>query len=454
MNFDSHSLSAIFEKSLIRLTADFVSDKDPKSAVSELSKALNTKVSSGEPSAYNFQLKRTEDGTYHLTTSFLLYRDSRLTIINLLKWIERNGETRRTDNLFIDLKFIDEQKGPFKGTLFSTATKIEGIDKLKFILSFDEKKVYEEFPSRKDGFNSQSILRFEPKQKFIPREAQSVDPKVYDIPSTGSCGVNFETLNFGFLRMQYLGGENYEKKVEAILSILNQFCATAWDCTINKGFTKENLTTFEKAISVNKKIRDAYYDYAIFKQNFPKVKFSIDLVYDDKVIDPFYQRLRDRIYDIFSNIEFDGDVELNYDTTLAVFQLREATIKIAKTLSSLEFIKCKIAYGSFSKCDFFDCEIRNASLNQCNLFLHTHASKCNIFECFLNRTVEADNCEIDGMNGVLNGKMICGVFKTGKVGLFAEISPETTVIQYQPLKTGYMVVGDQIIIPTKKFRQL
>jgi hypothetical protein len=56
------------------------------------------------------------------------------------------------------------------------------------------------------------------------------------------------------------------------------------------------------------------------------------------------------------------------------------------------------------------------------------------------------------MSGVLNSKMTEGVFRNGKVGLFADISPQTTVIQYQPLKTGFVVAGDQILIPTKKFR--
>jgi hypothetical protein len=57
------------------------------------------------------------------------------------------------------------------------------------------------------------------------------------------------------------------------------------------------------------------------------------------------------------------------------------------------------------------------------------------------------------MASVLNGKMNGGTFMSGKVGIFANIMPNTIVVKYQPLKTGYLVAGDQIIIPTKKFRQ-
>jgi hypothetical protein len=58
------------------------------------------------------------------------------------------------------------------------------------------------------------------------------------------------------------------------------------------------------------------------------------------------------------------------------------------------------------------------------------------------------------MNGVLNGQMEGGLFRKGKVGSHAEISDTTTVIEYQQLKSGYMVVGDKVIVPTKTFRQL
>jgi hypothetical protein len=453
MNFNSHVLNTLFDKSLVRIIADFGSDKDPRSVISELTKELKTKVSNLDPGAYNFKLTRSEDGVYHLETPFMLYRDSRLILINLMKWIERNGKTERNDNLFLDLKFMDQVQGPFKGTLFNTGTKIESIDKLKFILEFDETGVYKSFPSRKEGFVSKSILRFEPKQKFIPKENSNIDPNLYDIPNTANCGVNFETLNHGFLRFQYIGGTRYEQKIEDILNLLNQFCTTAWSCTINKGFTKENILAFQKAIAIHDKIRESYYDYAVFASLYSNVKFTVDMIDDKKTLESYYQILRDRIYEIFSNIEIKGNLALNYDTTLSVFQIKEGNIK-GKDLLGVEFISCKLEFGNYVNCDFYDCEIIDAKIQGCNLFLHTSANRCNILDSFANRTSELLNCEFDGMSGVLNAKMVGGLFKRGKVGSFAEISDTTTVIEYQPLKAGYMVVGDKIIIPTKKFRQL
>ena len=52
MNFDSHALSTLFEKSLIRITADFGSEKDPRSVISDLTKELKTKIITLKESVY------------------------------------------------------------------------------------------------------------------------------------------------------------------------------------------------------------------------------------------------------------------------------------------------------------------------------------------------------------------------------------------------------------------
>jgi hypothetical protein len=452
MNYDSHSLSVLFEKCLVRIVADFGSQKDPKSVVSELTKELKTKITKEEASSYNFQLTRSEDGTYHLKTSFLLYRDCRLTLINLLKWIERNGNTQRNHNLFIDLKFLDAEKGPFKGTLYSNASRIENVDKLKFILDFNEERIYGDFPNRKDSFNSQSIQKFDITQKFIPKDSQVIDPRFYSIPSTINCGINFDTLIDGYLRMQYIGGLDYEKKIQEILSALSQFCVTAWNAILNKSLNNKDVEKFKIIADSKKIIRESYYDYSLFVKNYPKVKFSIDLIYQKQVLETYYQILRDRIYDIFSAIKIKGELELNYDTTISVFQIKEAEIEV-DSISGVEFINCKINKGTFTDCDFYNCSISNSSIQRSNLFLNSTLNKCNLFDSFVNRTVKISDCEFEGVNGVLNGDMERGLFKNGKVGLFANISLSTIVIEYKPLKSGYFVAGDQIIIPTKKFRQ-
>jgi len=452
MDYNSLNFTPLFEKSLVRVTAEFHSDKSNSAALETLSKDLKRKVTPSDPSSMSFQLKRDESGKFTFCTGFLLYRDARLTLIDLFKWMERNSKTERTDNLYLDLKFIDVISGPFKGTLFNTSTKIDSIDKIKFTLGFDEDAVYKVFPSRKNGFNSQTIRNFVPQQKFLVK-TKYIDPTSYDIPNTLNSGVNFETLTDGYVRLQYIGGTKYEEKSSEILTILNQFTITAWDSVINKTYTKDNLDKFVSMLSRTKGAREAYLDYDLFVKNFPKVKFTVDLLGDKKVLESYYGILKDRVYEIFSNITIDGDCDLNYDTLLCTFQIRSAKFR-ANKLMKIDFIDCEIMSGSFELCDFYDCRLIDSSLNLCNLFLHSNVDRSNILDSFANRTVQLNNCEIDGMNTVINCDVVGGLIKKCKVGEHANIAKDVVVIEYSPIKSGYFVAGDRVIIPTKKFNTL
>jgi hypothetical protein len=253
--------------------------------------------------------------------------------------------------------------------------------------------------------------------------------------------------------MQYIGGIDYETKATEILNIINEFCVTSWDCTINKGFSKENIQKFQKLIEKTEKIRESYLDYALFKKNFPKIVFSVDLIDNGKMLESYFNVLRDRLYDLLINIEYKGELEINYDSAFCTLQIKDADIKILHKIHKIDFINSKIENGILHNCDIYDCKIKNVAMIECNLFKFTEAEQSKLLNSVVNRTSMLTDCFVEGTNGVLNGKMKGGIFKNGKVGLFADISKETSVIEYQKLKSGYLVAGDQIIIPTKKFRK-
>jgi hypothetical protein len=452
LKFDSLSYSPLFENTLVRIISEFNSDMTPSSVLKGLSKALKRKVSTDAPGAYNANISRGDDGVYRLETTYLTYRDSRLLCLNLFAWIERNGFTEKNNNFFVDIKFIDKEAGPFKGTLFFKGISVEKIDKLKFILEFSEDAVYKSFPSRKYGFNTKSIKNFDINQRFVPKEESVVDPKFYSVPNTKECGVNFELLNEGFLRLQYIGGKEYEKKPTEILDIISEFCVVSWNATFRPQYTKENILNFEKLVLKQTKIRESYLDYAVFKQKFPKVNFTVDLVEHPKTLEYYYSILRDRIFDFLISAKFkDNELEMNYDTSLSALQIRDGEIKSTGTIKDIEFVNCKIQYGNFQNCVFYDCEINDCRLIECNIYLDSVINRCLLINSMANRTIVLNNTDVDGMNSVLNAKMNGGVFYKGKLGIYAEISKDTKVIEYERLKPGYFVAGDTVIIPTKKY---
>ncbi len=425
----------------------------PSVVLSELTKELKRKVSKEEPNGWNIQLKRSKDGIYRIETAFLSYRDSRLVLINLLKWIERNGNTDKRNNLFVDMKFLDNVSGPFQGTLFNKGITIDKINKLKLILDFDEEYVYKNFPSRRHGFNSKSITRFNLNQKFIPKEDSVVDPKFYSIPNTMDSGINFETLNEGFLRLQYIGGKDYEKKSIEILEIMDQFCVLSWNSVVNPIFTQENIKKFENLVEKNKKIRESYMDYELFSKNYPNIVFTVDLQSNKKTLQTYYESIREIIYEFLTNTEFKGELEMNYDSTLRVIQIKDAKLRAIK-IDKIEFINCDLEYGTYTDCDFYQCRLLDCLTNRCNLFLDSEATRCKMINCVVNRTSTLANCEFYGENGVMNGIMAGGIFKDAGIGVHANIDSSVLVIDYKALKPGFFVAGDKVIIPTKKFRSL
>ena len=58
------------------------------------------------------------------------------------------------------------------------------------------------------------------------------------------------------------------------------------------------------------------------------------------------------------------------------------------------------------------------------------------------------------MNTVINCDVSGGLIKKCKVGEHASIAKDVVVIEYSPIKSGYFVAGDRVIIPTKKFNTL
>lgn len=246
--------------------------------------------------------------------------------------------------------------------------------------------------------------------------------------------------------MQYLGGYNYENKISKILDIIHMFVECSYDCIINKEYTEENLQTFRKLIDRYKKVQKSYKNYKIFKSEYSNIKFTVNLLEDERVLSQFYDILKDQIYNLISNLKFklSDEWKLNYDSLAKVLQIKDAKL-ICKNIEGIEFINCEIKDGLFKQCDFYLSEIKNSSLMSCNIFRETLVFDSILSDSFSNRTTLIKNCEIGGENSVTNSKVEGGIILNTKLGKFADISKTTKVIKYKELKTGFIVAADKII---------
>lgn len=429
--------SDLFTYCILSLEADFISDNDLKSASTSLSKALGIKVKD-EKNKWAVKLEILESKLFHLTTDFINHSDMRLFIINLHNWIKTNGKTSTFCDFKLSLKFN-------KDTLNNH--KIENLDRIKFVTNFDEPFIYSIFPKRTNSYNSQSIRQISSKKGYF-ETTQHIDRNVFDVSHNPFMGIQFDNLAKGYLTMNYLGGLDYQNKTSDILKIINHFCEITYLATTNKdSYTGDEIILFNKIINRTKKIQKSYESLDIFQKSYPNVKFLVNLIEDKMVLKTFYFTLRDRIYDIFSNIKFLSTEEfyLNYDSTTQSLQLKDANIECLN-LKNIQFIECKIKGGSFDFCDFFKCEINKSYIINSNIFADTTVNSSKLIDCFSNRTATLKDCYIGGQNSVLNANVEGGIIAKANKGIYANISDSTIKGNIVEVKPGFLVVGTKIII--------
>lgn len=429
--------SDLFTYCTLSLEADFISEYDLRSASTSLSKALGIKVKDTS-SKWSVKLEILESRLFHVTTDFMSHSDIRLFIINLNKWIKDNGKT----NTFCDFKLALKLNGND-----SAYHKIETLDKIKFVTNFDEPYVYSIFPKRTNTYNSQTINQISSKRGYF-ETVQEIDRNIFDIAHNPFMGINFDDLAKGYLTMNYLGGLDYQNKTPDILKILNHFCEVAVLAVTQNGiYDNEEVAKFNKILNRTKKIQKSYSNLDAFSQSYPNVKFLVNLIEDKMVLKTFYFTLRDRIYDIFSNIKFLSSEEfyLNYDSTTQTLQLKDANIECLN-LKNVQFVECKIKGGTFDFCDFFKCEINKSYILNSNIFADTKVTSSKLIDCFSNRTATLKDCYIGGQNSVLNANVEGGIIAKTNKGIYANISDSTIKGTIVEVKPGFLVVGPKVII--------
>jgi len=427
--------SDLFTHCILSLEADFISGNDMRSVSSSLSAALGIKVKD-VVSKWTVKLELCDSKIFRLTTDFMNHVDIRLFIINFNNWIKLNAQTSTFCDFNISVK------------LNTNVHKIESLDKIKFILNFDEPYVYSIFPKRTNCYNAQTIRQISSNRGYVADLVKEIDSNVFDVPHNNFMGINFDNIAKGYLTMRYLGGLDYQTKTTEILKIINHFCSIAFLAVTEKRiYNNDEVVLFNKILNKKKNLQKSYETLEIFTKTFPNIKFLVNLIEDKMVLKTHYFILRDRIYDVISNIKSVStkDFYLNYDSTTQTLQLKDAEIECLK-LKNVQFIECKIKGGVFSYCDFFKSEINKSYIENSNLFTGTKATSSKLINCFTNRTVDLKDCFIDGQNSVLNASVVGGIIAMTNKGIFAKISDSTIKGKITEIKPGFLTVGSKVII--------
>jgi uncharacterized protein YjbI with pentapeptide repeats len=344
-------------------------------------------------------------GLIEMVTGPMPYTDVRLLLIKMLGWIDENGYTNDRCGLHLNISFKKEAYGKYFITRMNT---------LKFVLEFKEDQVYKFFPQREDLVYAKSIKYILPKNGLYYFDETSVNSNQFIFPDTKYYGVNFLKQESGYLEFRYLGGKDYQKRVNDILHMLDLFTLQLYNVCADGTLTELNRLELRRIMRKMQPILDLYKDHRNFK-HFQDIDFSLDLMLDDKndgeTIDMYWTQIRDHVIKLISMGGMTKG-KINYDTDRSRVQVKDGVFKGAHDLEHYEFVDCNFA-GEIKHSDLYRCNLNNSDLENCNLYQSTALKGSKVKSCYTHQSCHLDDCYVFGTDSMFNGSMKGGIFREG-----------------------------------------
>lgn len=431
--YSNEELNAI-HSSKVGFEFEFFANESLDSAKESLSRTLNKKIRIEEKAHSDFA--PTEDvfkmepdnsggtGMIELVTGPLPFVEAKLIMAKTLKWIRENGSTNERCSIHVNLAFDGKKLGPI--------TNMTKLDIGKFVLNFDEDRVYEAFPNRKDSVYAKSIKFIVPLSgmtqsspgKNIWRNYAFVNDKYY--------GINFTKIPKGYIEFRYLGGKDYEKKYSTILSMTEHFITSLYETLVNPNYTEDDLKLLDSVLEKHRHVIESYKTYKAFKEKFPDIHLMIDLKTEDQIVEMFYPRIREKIFELLTKADMKEGL-INYDADSGRIQIKDAKLMRCFEVKGIDIVD-SVIQGNIINCDIFGCDLKNSSVFESNLFGATVVEDCKIEESYVSKNVICEDSYVFGKRGVFSGEMVGGIFRQGRATDFARFSKDTEVIEIEKIK--------------------
>lgn len=421
---------------------EFYTERSSNAVAKELGKLLNKKIvipdnhgavgkeekgtyhSEFEPTAMAFKLEKDFSGgkdMRELITGPMGYEEARIVIIRVLDWVKENGWTDKKCAIHLNLSF-----NPF---LLKLKNEITHLDTLKFILNFDENYIYDRFPERKNSVYARSINQIIPLNKFTFLNSQDgIDPTNYEVPDEKYYGINFTKKVKNYLEMRYLGGKGYEFKTAKILEVLDYTILKIYEALQNPAYTASDVIKLKKLMVDQRQLIDAFISIESFFLKFPKINIFIDMRGQKEVLKSYWTTIRESLFSVVVSGGMKEGI-FNYDTDVAVSQIRYVKLKNAHRIENFEMFDCELEGGSFGNSVFFRCKIRDSRLNQCKLIELNELEDCKVEHTSSYPSTTMLNCYINSPEQIIEGVIDGGVIRNAIIGEKAEISSRTLRVE-------------------------
>lgn len=372
------------------------------------------------PDSNNFKLEPDLSGganMVELVTGPLTYFEAKFYLTKLLKFIQEYGYTTEKSSIHFNLSFID-----------GSDKDLNDLNVLKLILNVDEEEIYRVYPSRKGNVYAKTIKKVIPYKEYdFNNIAIDIVKNNIRLPNDKYYGINFLNINnpkeSQRLEFRYIGGKDYEKSIGQVLYFLDRFIIDVYS-SIDVGFNDNDIIELEKYLDLNISNFKNFSKYDNFIVEFPTISLQIDQYYSYDVVNAYYDKIFPRLHLLVDSTDSLKDCIINYVTSTQKIEVIDATVKSTQNIKGYDFINCIISDGIFESCHFINSEVTNSQLIKARVHGST-ISKSKVLNCSVEAS-ELHDCFF--MNGYLNGDMQGGVYRSGKLGPYANISSETKIV--------------------------
>jgi len=373
-----------------------------------------------KPDSKNFKIEPDLSGGANMVemiTGPMPYYEAKYYLIKILKFIQIYGYTNEKSSIHFNLSFTEDSD-----------KDLNDLNVLKLILMVDEDEIYQVYPSRKGNVYAKTIKKIIPFKEYDYNSVPiDVVKNTLRLPDDKYYGINFLHINnpkeSQRLEFRYIGGRDYEKNIGQIIYFLDRFILDVYK-SIDATFNDEDIQELENYLEENINNFKNFSKYDNFIVDFPGVTLQIDQQYSYDIVNAYYDRIYPKLHKLVDATESLKDCIINFVTTTQKLEIIDANIKTTQNVNGFDFINCILADGIFENCHFV-----NSEINNCQII------KSRIHGCDVTST-KVLNCEVEStelkdcffMGGYLNCDMIGGVYRSGKLGPYGNISSETKIV--------------------------
>lgn len=372
-----------------------------------------------KPDEKNFKLEPDLSGGSNMVefiTGPLEYNDAKYYLVKMLKFIQNYGYTNEKCSIHFNISFNNEEKD------------LNDLNILKLILNTDEEEIYRYFPNRKGNIYAKSIKSIIPFKEydFFNVSIDTISNSM-KLPNDKYFGVNLTHITKSKknqrVEYRYIGGKDYEKNIGNLVYFMDRFTLDLYN-SVDGSFDQKDSDNLEIYLEENIEKYKSFSKFENFLVEFPNVELQIDQSSAYEIVDAYFIRIYPKLYSLVESFDNLKDCLVNYVTSTQTIEIIDATLRTVRSVQGIEFINCVVLDGIYESCNFYACEMSDSQV------LTSRISNCDIE----NSKILSCNVETSGlsncyfMNGFLNGDMFGGIFRSGELGPFASLSPETKIV--------------------------